>query len=127
MRTGRSRSIPIPHYDPAAKTDTNHPHYGDPAYTEQFYTDYTQEVKSFFTLQNDVVGILQVGRDTIRRNRRQLELRATTWVMTVKAMKPDDLISKHNGVKEEAAVTPGQHPVEPDREIAGRRERANRN
>jgi hypothetical protein len=40
-----------PHYDSAAKTDPNHPHYGDPEYAEQFYTDYTDAVKSFFTLR----------------------------------------------------------------------------
>ncbi len=28
----------------------------------------------------------------------------------VKAMNPDDLVSRHNGKKEEAAVTPAQHP-----------------
>ena len=35
---------------PPAPTPT-HPHYGDPDYTEQFYKDYTKEVKSFFTLR----------------------------------------------------------------------------
>ena len=28
---------PNPHYDPQAKTDKNHPHYGDPEYAEKFY------------------------------------------------------------------------------------------
>jgi hypothetical protein len=29
--------------------DVNHPHYGDQDYTEEFYKDYTKEVKNFFT------------------------------------------------------------------------------
>jgi len=40
---------PNPHYDPAAATDPNHPHYQDPDYAEEFYKDYTKEVKDFFT------------------------------------------------------------------------------
>ena len=34
-----------------SQTDPKHPHYGDPDYTEEFYKDYTKEVKSFFTLR----------------------------------------------------------------------------
>ena len=34
-----------------------------------------------------------------------------TWVTNgSQAMKPDELVSTHNGKKEEAAVTPAQHP-----------------
>ena len=73
---GRGRQHPNPHYDPAAaKTDPNHPHYGDPDYAEEFYQDYTKEVKDFFTLQDHVVGILRMGRKTLRRDGGQLEFR----------------------------------------------------
>ena len=99
-----------PHYDAAAKTDPNNPHHGDPDYTDEFYKDYTKEVKSFFTLRtmwwgyHDWAGKRYVGTED-------------NWSFgldmsdpRVGAMKPDELISKHKGQKEEAAVTPGQHP-----------------
>lgn len=38
---------PNPHYDPKALTDASHPHYKDPDYTSEFYSDYTKEVKTF--------------------------------------------------------------------------------
>ena len=49
---------PNPHYDPKALTDPSHSHYNDPDYINEFYTDYTQDVKDFFHAQNHVVGIL---------------------------------------------------------------------
>ena len=49
--TAKAAQNPNPHYDPAAKTDPKNPHYGDPDYTDEFYQDYTKEVKSFFTLR----------------------------------------------------------------------------
>lgn len=102
---------PNPHYEPAAKTDPNHPHYDNPDYTEEFYQDYTKEVKSFFTLRTmwwgsyDWAGKRFVGTED-------------NWSFgyalddeRVRAMKPDDLVSKHNGIKEQAVVTPAQHPA----------------
>jgi hypothetical protein len=101
---------PNPHYEAAAKTDAAHPHHGDPDYTEEFYKDYTKEVKSFFTLRtmwwgyHDWAGKRFVGTED-------------NWSFgldmsdpRVGAMNPDDLVSTHQGKKEEAAVTPGQHP-----------------
>ena len=41
-----------PHYEPEAKTDPRNPHYGNPDFTEEYYLDYTKEVKDFFTLRN---------------------------------------------------------------------------
>ena len=38
-------------------TDASHPHYKDPDYTSEFYSDYTKEVKNFYTAEH-VVGIL---------------------------------------------------------------------
>ena len=59
---GQDIKHPNPHYDPAAATDPQHPHYQDPDYAQEFYQDYTREVKEFFTLENHVVGVLRVGR-----------------------------------------------------------------
>lgn len=49
---GKGMKHPNPHYDPAAKIDAGNPHYQDPYYAEEFYADYTDEVKNFFTLRN---------------------------------------------------------------------------
>jgi len=102
---------PNPHYDPLAKADKNHPHYGDPAYTEEFYTDYSREVKDFFTLRNMWWGYYEwEGKPYIGTEDK--------WCFgydlvdeRVKVMKPEELVSKHNGRLEQAAVTPAQHPV----------------
>ena len=56
---GEGARNPNPHYEAAAKTDPNHPHYGDPDFTEEFYQDYTKEVKSFFTLRTMWWGYYQ--------------------------------------------------------------------
>ena len=46
---GQDVAQPNPHFDTKAKTDSKNPHFGDPEYTEEFYKDYTKEVKAFFT------------------------------------------------------------------------------
>ncbi|HBO43051.1 MAG TPA: hypothetical protein DD670_03775, partial [Planctomycetaceae bacterium] len=101
---------PNPHYDPKAKTDTNHPHYGDPVYTESFYTDYTQEVKKFFTLRTMWWGYHTWAGKRFIGTEDNWSFGYDLGDDRVKAMKPDDLVSRHNGIKEEAAVTPAQHP-----------------
>ena len=40
-----------PNYAPEAKENPEHPHYLDPDYSEEYYKDYTKEVKEFFTLR----------------------------------------------------------------------------
>ncbi|MEI2723004.1 MAG: hypothetical protein V9H26_05520 [Verrucomicrobiota bacterium] len=70
---GKGPPNPNPHYEAAAKTDSKHPHYGDPDFTEEFYQDYTKEVKSFLHPPHDVVGLQPMGGQTLRRNGRQLE------------------------------------------------------
>jgi len=52
---------PNPNYDPAAKTDPDHPHFKDPDYTEEFYLDYTREVQNFFTLRTMWWGYYEWG------------------------------------------------------------------
>lgn len=109
--TGSNIKSPNPHFDPAAKTDPNHPHYGDPAYAEELYQDYTPEVKNFFTLRTMWWGYYEwYGKRAIGTE--------DYWSFgydlgddRVKKMDPGDLVSRHEGAKEEAAVTPAQHPV----------------
>ena len=101
---------PNPHYNAASRTVKSDPNYGNPDFTEEFYSDYTREVKTFFTKRtmwwgyNEWAGKRFVGTED-------------NWSFgydldndKVKTMNPDDLVSTHNGIKEEAAVTPGQHP-----------------
>jgi hypothetical protein len=106
---GKTQKNPNPHYDSTALTDTHNPHYGDSAYTEKFYTDYTKEVKSFFTLRTmwwgfyDWAGKRFIGTEDNWSYGYQMNDKR------IQAMNRDDLLSTHNGKKEEAAVTPAQH------------------
>jgi hypothetical protein len=101
---------PNPHYDAAAKTDTKHPHYGDPDYTEEFYKDYTKAVKSFFTLHSMWWGYREWAGKRFVGTEDNWSFGLDLGDKRVAAMSPDELLSRHNGRKEEAAVTPAQHP-----------------
>jgi hypothetical protein len=108
---GQGMKHPNPHYDPAAKTDTNHPHYGDPDYTEEFYKDYTKEVKDFFTLRTMWWGYYEWAGKRFIGTEDKWSFGYDLGNDKVKTMALDDLVSTHNGKKEEAAVTPAQHPA----------------
>ena len=101
---------PNPHYDAATGTDPKHPHYGDPDYTTQFYKDYTKEVKSFFTLRTMWWGYWEWAGKHFVGMEDNWSFGLDLGDQRVAKMTPDELISKHNGQKEEAAVTPAQHP-----------------
>ncbi|MDO5308492.1 MAG: hypothetical protein Q4G03_03215 [Planctomycetia bacterium] len=99
-----------PNYDPKAKTDPNHPHYGDPEYTEEFYQDYTQEVKEFFTLRSMWWGYYKWNGKRYIGTEDCWSFGYDLGNKDVQKMKPEELVSLHNGQREEAAVTPAQHP-----------------
>lgn len=107
---GQGVKHPNPHYDPAARSDRNHPHYGDPDFTEEFYQDYSKEVKSFFTLRNMWWGYYNWAGKRFIGTEDNWSFGYALDNDHVKVMQPDDLVSKHQGKKEEAAVTPAQHP-----------------
>jgi len=102
---------PNPHYEAAAKTDTANPHYGDPKYTEEFYADYTPDVKNYFTLRgmwwgyHEWYGKRYVGTED------SWSFGLDMGDKHVAGMKPEERVSRHDGKLEEAAVTPAQHPV----------------
>ncbi len=100
-----------PHYDPEAKTNPDHPHYQDPYYTEEFYTDYTQEVKDFFTLRNMWWGYYEWNGKRYVGTEDNWSFGYSLANEEVKAMDPKDLLATHNGKPEQAAVTAAQHPV----------------
>ena len=99
-----------PNYDPQAKTDKNHPHYGDPAYTEEFYSDYPQEIKDFFTLRCMWWGYYEWNGKRYVGTEDKWSFGYDLGNENVKKMTPEQLASKHNGHIEEVAVTPAQHP-----------------
>jgi hypothetical protein len=101
---------PNPHYDAAAVTNTASPHYGDPDYTEKNYKDYTKEVRSFFTLRTMWWGYWEWAGKRFVGTEDNWSFGLDMGDTRVAKMTPDELISRHNGQKEEAAVTPAQHP-----------------
>jgi len=108
---GQDVKQPNPHYDAAAKTDVNNPHYGDQDYAEEFYKDYTKEVKNFFTKRTMWWGYNEWAGKRFIGTEDNWSFGYDLGNEKVKAMNPDDLVSVHNGKKEEAAVTPAQHPA----------------
>jgi len=108
---GTVGSNPNPHYDAAAKTDPKNPHYGDPDYAEEFYKDYTKEVKEFFTLRTMWWGYYEWAAKRFIGTEDNWSFGYDMGDKRVQEMTPDALISTHNGQKEEAAVTPAQHPA----------------
>lgn len=99
-----------PHYDSTAKTDKNNPHFENADYTEKFYKDYTKEVKNFFTCRNMWWGYYEWAGKRFVGTEDNWSFGYDLGNEKVKTMNPDDLLSTHKGKREEAAVTPAQHP-----------------
>ncbi len=100
---------PNPHYDPAAKTDPAHPHYGDPDFAEEYYRDYTREVKAFFTLRTMWWGYYKWHGQRFIGTEDNWSFGYAMEDKQVSSLTPEQLVSTHLGKKEQAAVTPGQH------------------
>ncbi len=107
---GQVTQHPNLHYDPAAKTDANHPHYGDPDYCEEFYRDYTKEVKDFFTLRTMWWGYYEWAGKRFVGTEDNWSFGYDLGDRRVRDLDIHNLVSTHQGTREEAAVTPGQHP-----------------
>lgn len=108
---GQSPQNPNPHYDPKAATDPDHPHYGDPDYADEFYKDYTREVKEFFTLRTMWWGYHEWAGKPFVGTQGNWSFGYDLTDERNKAKDPDQLVSRYNGRKEQAAVTPAQHPT----------------
>lgn len=108
-RMPRGHRNPNPNYDPDAITNPNNPHYKNEYYTQRYYTDYTQEVKDFFTLRTMWWGYYEwQGKRFVGTE--------DTWSFgldlgdpNVRGLTPFELVSTHNGEREEFPVTPAQH------------------
>lgn len=108
---GPDRVHPNPNFDPAARTDPNHPHYKDPEYADEFYTDYTREVKEFFTLRTMWWGYYEWAGQRFVGTEDNWSFGYEMSDPRVRNMDPQDLVSTHQGAREQAAVTPAQHPT----------------
>ena len=108
---GQDTPNPNLHYDEDAVTNKNNPHYGDPYYTEKFYKDYSDDVKNFFTLRTMWWGYYEWAGERFVGTEDNWSFGYSLADPKVKAMKPEELLSLHNGKREQAAVTPAQHPV----------------
>jgi hypothetical protein len=108
---GQGRQHPNPNYDESAATDPNHPHFGDPEYAEPHYQDYTQAVKQFFTLRTMWWGYFRWAGERFVGTEDHWSFGYDLCDKRVAEMDPDALLSTHLGKKEQAAVTPAQHPV----------------
>src|ERR1035437_2807219 len=106
---GKIEQNPNPHYDAAAKVDPGNPHFEDPDYTEKFYTDYTKEVKNFFTKRTMWWGFYEWNGKRFIGTEDNWSYGYQLNDDRVKRMFPNDLVPKHGGKEEEAAVTPAQH------------------
>lgn len=108
---GQDTPNPNPHYDPDAKTNKNNPHYGDPYYTEEFFKDYSDDIKKFFTLRTMWWGYYEWAGKRFIGTENNWSFGYSMADPKIKSMKPEELLSLHNGKREQAAVTPAQHPV----------------
>ncbi len=98
------------HYDPDAKTNPDNPHYGDPEFTEEYYKDYTKDVKEFFTLRCMWWGYYKWNGKRYIGTEDNWSFGYDLHDKDVQNLKPEELLSLHNGIREQAAVTPAQHP-----------------
>lgn len=100
---------PNPHYDPAASTNPENPHFGDPDHASEFYQNYTREVRDFFTLRGMWWGYYEWAGKRYVGTEDNWSFGLDLGDARVSALGPADLVSKHKGKPEEAAVTPAQH------------------
>ncbi len=73
--------------------------------------DYSEEVKNFFTLRNMWWGYYEWAGKRFIGTEDNWSFGYSMADPRIKSMTPEELLSKHNGKVEEAAVTPAQHPV----------------
>jgi len=102
---------PNPNYDPKAATDPTNPHYMNVDYTSKSYNDYTQEVKSFFTMRNMWWGYYKWAGQRYVGTEDNWSFGYELGDASVRNMPSDALASTHQGKVEEVAVTPAQHPM----------------
>ena len=73
--------------------------------------DYSAEVKRFFTLRNMWWGYYEWAGERYIGTEDNWSFGYNMADPRILAMAPEELLSTHGGLREEAAVTPAQHPV----------------
>lgn len=73
--------------------------------------DYPQEIASFFTLRNMWWGYYEWYGKRYIGTEDNWSFGYSMADSHIIGMKPEELVSRHQGIQEEAAVTPAQHPV----------------
>ncbi len=101
---------PNPNYDPDIAADPEHPHHGNPYYTEEHLSDYTQEITDFFTLRNMWWGYYEWAGERFIGTEGNWSFGYSLDEESVRAMDPKDLVAPWQGKPEQGAVTPAQHP-----------------
>lgn len=102
---------PNPNYYEAAVNDPNDPNYNNPDYTQKTLTEYTNEVKNFFTLRTMWWGYYEWAGKRYIGTEDNWSFGYSLADERILKMKAEELLSTHNGKREQAAVTPAQHPV----------------
>ena len=102
---------PNPNYDVDALVNPENPHYNNPDYINENYQDYTQAVKEFFTLRTMWWGHYMWAGERFVGTEDNWSFGYDLGDLNVRNLVLDSLISYHNGIKEQVAVTPAQHPV----------------
>tara|TARA_B100000900_G_scaffold131186_1_gene110977 strand:+ start:447 stop:2522 length:2076 start_codon:yes stop_codon:yes gene_type:complete len=102
---------PNPNFDMQALNDPDHPHFNDPYFTQKFYNDYTDEVKKYFTLRTMWWGYYKWGGKRFIGSEDKWSFGYNLGDPRVKNLPLIELLSTHNGKREQAAVTVAQHPV----------------
>lgn len=102
---------PNPHYDEKIASDESDPRHKDPYYAQPFLTDYTQEIKDFFTLRCMWWGYYKWGGERFVGTEGHWSFGYDLHDPSVGNLPPDSLVSTFKGSKEQFAVTPAQHPI----------------
>ncbi len=100
---------PNPHYSADIADNLSNPHHNDPYYSEKYYKDYTKEVKQSFTLRNMWWGYYKWANKRYVGTEDNWSFGYDMGDPNVAKLSPKELIAKHKGRLEEAAVTPAQH------------------
>ena len=102
---------PNPNYYEAAVNDPNDPNFNNPDYTQKSLTEYTNEVKEFFTLRTMWWGYYEWAGKRYIGTEDNWSFGYNLEDERIFKMSAEELMSTHNSKREQAAVTPAQHPV----------------
>lgn len=102
---------PNPNYSEDIANNPNDPNHNNPYYTQKTLTDYTSEIKEFFTLRTMWWGYYEWAGKRFIGTEDNWSFGYSLADERIQNMTPEELMSTHNGKHEQAAVTPAQHPV----------------